>query len=128
MIFLGTNQRPSHQLILKITLYLIYIHIHHSYIISIYYKLISRLLKNIPLFVGEFNSSIGENARISPSQYKQYIKRLNNFSIPGGLFWQWSYIEDARHPAFNLAKIVDERIHPNENFENYINAIKENKD
>ena len=99
-----------------------------GYIISIYYKLISRLLKNIPLFVGEFNSSIGENARITASQYKQYIKRLNNFSIPGGLFWQWSYIEDARHPAFNLSKIVDERIQPNENFENYINAIKENKD
>ena len=107
---------------------MIYIHIHPGYILSIYYKLISRLLKNIPLFVGEFNSSIGENARITASQYKQYIKRLNNFSIPGGLFWQWSYIEDAGHPAFNLAKIVDERIHPNENFENYINAIKENKD
>jgi hypothetical protein len=99
-----------------------------SYIISIYYKLISRLLKNIPLFVGEFNSSIGENARISPSQYKQYIKRLNNFSTPGGLFWQWSHMEDAEHPAFNLAKIVDERIHPNGNFENYINAVKENED
>jgi hypothetical protein len=99
-----------------------------NFIISIYYKLISRLLKNIPLFVGEFNSSIGENARISPSQYKQYIKRLNNFSTPGGLFWQWSHMEDAGHPAFNLAKIVDERIHPNENFDNYINAVKENND
>jgi hypothetical protein len=99
-----------------------------GYILSIYYKLISRLLKNIPLFVGEFNSSIGEDARITARQYKQYVKRLKNFSIPGGLFWQWSYMEDAGHPAFNLAKIVDERIHPNENFENYINAIKENKD
>jgi hypothetical protein len=40
------------------------------------------------------------------------------------MFWQWSYIKDNDHPAFNLAKNVDGVIAPNDNFESFVKAIK----
>jgi hypothetical protein len=94
-------------------------------LLLIYYKLILRIFKKYPLFVGEFNFGIGIEAKISLKQIKHYLKRLQKHSIPGGLFWQWSYIEDNQHPSFNLTKIVEKKIYPNENFRNYINAINE---
>ena len=97
-------------------------------ITMLYYRLISILMKNIPLSVGEFNSGIGNNTTINLRQYKQYLKILKRFSISHAAFWEWSYIIDNYHPAFNLTKIVDQKIHANANFENYINAIKETID
>lgn len=98
-----------------------------SCLFLIYYKILSKLLQNIPLIAGEYNSSIGKNTIISFKRHKRYLDRLKRFSILGGLFWQWSYVKDNQHPSFNLTETSGEKIYPNDNFKNFIAAINKNK-
>ncbi len=93
------------------------------FIVLLYYKLVSALMKNDTMFAGEFNSGVKENATINPKQHSQYIKRLSGFSLYGATFWWWSYELDNAHPAFNLTKVAENRIYPNENFVNFVKSI-----
>lgn len=93
------------------------------YIVLLYYKLVSALMKNGIMFAGEFNSGVNENAAINPKQHSQYIKRFLGFSLYGATFWRWSYEIDKAHPAFNLTKVAENRICPNENFASLVKSV-----
>jgi hypothetical protein len=95
------------------------------YVTILYYKLISVLMRNNLLFIGEFNSGIGKNTTVNLSQYKKYLTTLKNSSIQGAALWYWSHLIDNDHPSFNLTKIDNQKIYPNDNFENFIRAIQE---
>jgi Cellulase (glycosyl hydrolase family 5) len=86
-----------------------------------YYKVISSLMKKIPMYVGEFNAGINKGVTIDGRQFKEYIKRLKHFNVYGAAFWKWSYIVDNDHPAFNLAIVINDKIYPNSNFESLVN-------
>lgn len=94
------------------------------YIVMLYFKLISKLMKTKSIFVGEYNSGTGNKVAISLSQHKRYLSTLKKFSPYGVTFWQWSYIRDNGHPAFNLTRVADGKIASNGNLENLINALK----
>ena len=94
---------------------------HH--IVLLYYKLVSALMKNGIMFAGEFNSGVKENATINPKRHSQYIKRFLDFSLYGATFWWWSYEIDKAHPAFNLTKVAENRICPNENFASLVKSV-----
>ena len=96
------------------------------FIVLLYYKLVSLLMKNDTMFAGEFNSGVKESATINQKQHLQYTKRLSGFSLYGATFWWWSYEPDNAHPAFNLTKVVENRIYPNENFGNFVKSISSN--
>ena len=74
------------------------------------------------VLAGEYNSGTGNGVEINLSQHKRYLKTFKKFLPYGVIFWQWSYITDNVHPAFNLAKIVDGKIALNDNFDNFIKA------
>ena len=90
-----------------------------------YYKVLSSLMKNISIYVGEFNAGIKKGVEINSIQFKKYIKRLKDFKVSGGAFWVWSYVIDKDHPAFNLTNVIDDKIYSNTNFDNFTNVIKE---
>ena len=89
-----------------------------------YYKVIRWFMKNVPIYAGEFNAGIKPGVAINRRQFKQLINRLKSFKVVGFAFWQWSYIHDYAHPAFNLINIAGDRIYLNENFKNFADAIK----
>jgi hypothetical protein len=93
------------------------------FVVMMYFKLVSKLMKAGRLFVGEYNSGTGKNVFIGLNQHKRYLKTLNKFFPFGVAFWQWSYLNDKAHHAFNLTKILDGRIQSNENFTNLVNAL-----
>jgi hypothetical protein len=62
---------------------------------------------------------------INAIQFKKYIKRLKDFKVSGAAFWEWSYVIDNDHPAFNLTNVIDDKIYSNTNFDNFTNVIKE---
>ena len=95
------------------------------YIVMLYFRLIARLMKMDTLLVGEYNSGTGDGIEISLSQHSKYLKTFKKFLPHGVIFWQWSYIKDNGHPAFNLAKTVDDKISLNNNFDSFVKAIKE---
>ena len=86
-----------------------------------YYKVISSLMKKIPMYVGEFNAGINKGVSIDGRRFKEYIKRLKHFNVYGGAFWKWSYILDNDHSAFNLDIVINDKIYPNSNFESLVN-------
>jgi hypothetical protein len=89
-----------------------------------FYKISSTLMNNIPMYAGEFNSDTRQGATINEHQIIDYINRLKEFSTYGCALWQWSFIKDNDHPAFNLTEIIDGKINPNDTFRSFINAIK----
>ena len=89
-----------------------------------YYKSICWLMKNIPLYAGEFNAGINPGIKINGRQLNEYISRLKNFKLSGCASWEWSYIPDTYHRAFNLTCVIDGKIHPNNNFKSFANTIK----
>ena len=97
-----------------------------SYLLMEYYKILSSVIDSIPVYVGEFNAGIKKGVTINEMQFNEYVKRLKDFSVYGGAFWEWSYVIDNDHPGFNLTKINNNKIYPNTSFESYIKAIKEN--
>ncbi len=78
----------------------------------IYFKSITALMGNIPLYMGEFNSGYTNGTRLTQTQISEYIKRFRDFGVCGWALWRWSYIKDQNIPAFNLTNIVDNRIQP----------------
>lgn len=86
-----------------------------------YYKLISLLMNNIAIYVGEFNAGTRKWVTINEREFKKYIKRLEQFKVYAAAFWEWSYHVDNTHPAFNLTKIINDKIYPNRNFEIFFN-------
>ncbi len=80
-------------------------------------------MNNIPIYVGEFNAAIKKGVTINETQFAQYVNRLKGLSLHGCAFWQWSYIIDNDHPAFNITEIVDGKISPNNNFQNLVRAM-----
>ena len=86
----------------------------------IFYKITSLLMDNMPIYVGEFNSGIKKGVTINKNGFAKYIKLLKWFSASGCALWQWSYIRDNEHPAFNLAQIIDGKISPSKNFKEYM--------
>jgi len=90
-----------------------------SYTYILYFKLTSRLIgKNVPLYIGEFNS--GKRFGSTLRQISSYTKRLNTLGTLGWALWRWSYIKDQNIPAFNLTRIPNDRIEPNESFKSFI--------
>ena len=83
-------------------------------------------MKKDMIFAGEFNAGIRENVTVNSNQHLRHIKRFLDFSLCGATFWWWSYKPDNNHPAFNLTKVVENKIHPNNNFENLVKSIKYN--
>jgi hypothetical protein len=75
--------------------------------------------------VGEYNSGTGQGIEITLSQHRRYLKTFKKFLPFGVMFWQWSYLNDSEHPAFNLAETIKGKISPNSNFDNLVEAIKE---
>jgi hypothetical protein len=98
----------------------------HSYPPSIsrmiYFKLICLLMRNIPLYIGEFNSGYTNGSTLTQEQFSQYVKRFKNFGTCGWAFWRWSYIEDQNIPAFNLTKVINNRIQPGPNFKYFLDT------
>ena len=82
-------------------------------------------MKNVSIYVGEFNAGIKKGVEINATQFKKYIKRLKDFKVSGAEFWEWSYVIDNDHPAFNLTNVIDDKIYSNTNFENFTDVIKE---
>jgi hypothetical protein len=81
-------------------------------------------MKKISMYVGEFNAGINKGVTIGGRQFKEYIKRLKDFKVYGCAFWEWSYIVDNDHPAFNLATVINDQIYPNSNFESLANTMR----
>ena len=101
------------------------IHPYPPYFMAIlYFRLVSKLMKIDTVLAGEYNSGTGKGVKISSSQHARYLRTFRKFLPFGVMFWQWSYIKDNDHPAFNLAKNVDGVIAPNDNFESFVKAIK----
>ena len=97
-----------------------------NHLILLYYKLVSFLIKNKTIFAGEYNTGVKESVTINQTQHSQYAKNLFDFAMHGTTFWWWSYEHDSKHPAFNLTKVVDDRIRPNENFEYFCKSLRAN--
>jgi len=76
------------------------------------------------MYAGEFNSGIKKGITINETQFIHYINRLKEHSSYGCALWRWSYIIDHDHPAFNLTEIINGKINPNGNFQNFAKAIK----
>ena len=95
-----------------------------SFLLMEYYKILSSIIGNTPLYVGEFNAGVKKGVTINETQSTTYVKRLRDFSVYGGAFWEWSYVPDAEHPAFNLTLIHNNKIYPNASFESIVKAIK----
>ena len=99
----------------------------HSYPPSftrmIYFKLITFLMGNIPLYLGEFNSGFTSGTILSQEQISEYINMCSKFEICGYAFWRWSYIQDETIPAFNLTCIVDGKIQPGTYFNHFVSAL-----
>ena len=89
-----------------------------------YYKMVSSLMNNITVCVGEFNAGTREWVTINERQFKLYIKSLKQFNISAAAFWEWSYKIDDTHPAFNIAKVINDKIYPNRNFEVFFNIAR----
>jgi hypothetical protein len=94
------------------------------YIVMMYFRLVLKLMKIDTVLAGEYNSNTGKGVKIGSSQHTRYLKTFKKFLPYGVMFWQWSYIKDNKHPAFNLAKNTDAVIAPNDNFESFVEAIK----
>ncbi len=92
------------------------------YLVMLYFRLILKLMKIDTVLAGEYNSGTGNGVKINSSQHARYLKTFNKFLPFGVMFWQWSYITDNEHPAFNLAKIIEDKIVPNHNFDNLVKA------
>ena len=95
------------------------------YIVILYFKLIVKLMKIDTFLVGEYNLGTGDGVKTSLSQHIKYLKTFKKILLHGVMFWQWSYIMDNGHPAFNLAKTVDDKILLDNNFDIFVKAIKE---
>jgi Cellulase (glycosyl hydrolase family 5) len=99
----------------------------HSYPPSlsrmIYFRMVTLLMGNIPLYIGEFNSGFTNSATVTQEQLSEYVKRFRRFRTHGWAIWRWSYIQDQNIPAFNLTQIIDNRIQPGSHFTKFINAI-----
>lgn len=90
-----------------------------------YFKLITFLIgKNIPIYVGEFNSNMKTGSTLSQSQLSRYFKRLKMMGVLGAAIWRWSYIQDQNIPAFNLAEVRNESIIPLEYFKYFVKAFR----
>lgn len=89
-----------------------------------YYKILSSLMNNVTTYVGEFNAGTRELVTINERQFKGYIQSLKKFKAYAAAFWEWSYKVDKTHPAFNLTKVIDDKIYPNRNFENFFNITR----
>jgi Cellulase (glycosyl hydrolase family 5) len=100
----------------------------HSYPLSltrmIYFRLIRRLMGNVPLYIGEFNSGFTNGAVLAQDQLSEYIKMCKRFEVYGCALWRWSYIHDQNIPAFNLTHIVDGKIQPGIYFKYFLEALR----
>ena len=81
-------------------------------------------MNNITVCAGEFNAGTRKWVTINERQFKLYIKSLKQFDINAAAFWEWSYKIDDTHPAFNLAKVINDKIYPNRNFEGFFNIAR----
>ena len=93
----------------------------------LYYKLITLLMGKIPLYIGEFNSTLTKNVGFTERQMSQYLKRFKRFRTCGWALWRWSYIPDRNIQAFNMTEIRDNRICPGKYFKFFVNALKTTK-
>jgi hypothetical protein len=102
----------------------------HSYPPSIsrmlYFRVATLLMaKIVPLYVGEFSSGFNNGTILTEEkQVCQYVKRFKQFGACGWALWRWSYIQDRNIPAFNLTKIIDDRIRPGVLFTYFRNALR----
>lgn len=96
-------------------------------IVMFYFDLLKRLMKIDTMIIGEYNSGTRSGIKISQSQHQKYLKTFKKFLPYGAMFWQWSYIKDNNHDAFNLTKVIDGKIAPNDNFTNLVKSkVQEN--
>jgi cellulase (glycosyl hydrolase family 5) len=96
-----------------------------SYAYLLYFKLTSKLIgRNVPLYIGEFNSGIRPGFTLGEKQIASYTKRLAVVETCGWALWRWSYIKDQNIPAFNLTNVSNGRIEPNDTFRNIMTLQK----
>ena len=89
-----------------------------------YYKFISSLMNDVSMYVGEFNAGTRDWVTINARQFKKYINQLKQSKIYTATFWEWSYYIDTTHPAFNLTRLLNNKIYPNKNFESFFHSTK----
>jgi len=84
-------------------------------------------MRNVPLYLGEFNSGFTSGAILNQDQLSEYMNMCKKSEVYGCALWRWSYIHDQNIPAFNLARIVDGKIQPGTYFNYFVKALKEAK-
>ncbi|AIC16068.1 cellulase family glycosylhydrolase [Nitrososphaera viennensis] len=77
----------------------------------------------LPLWIGEFNSGFTAGVTLGKKQLFQYIRRFKNSGVCGWQLWKFDYRFDSNIPAFNLARIINNRIKPAEPFYHLAEAI-----
>jgi hypothetical protein len=100
----------------------------HAYPPSIdrmaYFRSISLLMGNVPLYIGEFNSGFIDGTSLTQDQVSGHIQNLKDFATYGWALWRWSYIPYKNISAFNMTQIVNSRIRPGPNFNYLKESIK----
>jgi hypothetical protein len=91
---------------------------------TLYFALIRLLMKNVSLYIGEFNSGYTKGTTLTQKQIYQYLKMFKKVGTCGWALWRWSYMEDLNIPAFNLTKVVKDSILPGRYFMYLINVLK----
>ena len=89
----------------------------------LFFKLSAFLIRDTPIYLGEFNSNYIEGTLLSKDQLTQYLKLFHQFNIFGWAIWRWYYSIDNQIPAFNLTS-DNGKIRPNTNFSNLAYAIE----
>ena len=90
-----------------------------------FFKFASALIRNVQIYVGEFNSGFKYQTSVSKDQLLKYLKLFRQSGIYGWALWRWYYVKDSNIPAFNLTSIANGKLVANTNFFNLTEAISE---
>jgi hypothetical protein len=82
-------------------------------------------MRNVQLYIGEFNSNYEDGTNLSKDQLTKYLRLFQRSKIFGWAIWRWYYTHDSNIPAFNLTSIDNGKISPNVNFSNLVDAVGE---
>ncbi len=89
----------------------------------LFFKLSSFLMRDIKIYIGEFNSNYIPGTLLSKDQLIEYLKLFHRFNVFGWAIWRWYYDIDKGIPAFNLTRTDNDKIRTNTNFSNLLYAI-----
>jgi hypothetical protein len=78
------------------------------------------------MYIGEFSSGLKFKSTLTTDQLTAFVKNMKRFGACGFAIWRWSYIPDQNIPAFNMTKIINNRVQPGDHFLSFVNALKQN--